>query len=194
MDYDISNYARYQDVALTSTDASFLAAIGIGTMVAMFLAAIGAYVLQSIFMMQLFKKAKVARWKAWVPVVNSWTFLQIGGQKGWWIFIGLVAAIVGCIFFAMAGATGVIGSTSSVGTGIAVGGFASIGYLVMLAGSVLPAVFTIISAYNISKKLGWGGGMVVLYIFFNIIWLGIAGLGKAKYDDKKGQPNLAKTV
>ncbi|MDL2327873.1 hypothetical protein LJC64_04410 [Ruminococcaceae bacterium OttesenSCG-928-A11] len=175
-------------------DVAVLTTIGVGAIMAMILVVIGAYVLQSVFLMQLFKKAKVARWKAWVPVVNTWTFLQIGGQKGWWILAGLIGAAIGYFFFAAAGVTGVAGNTANIGISAMVGSFAAIGYLAMMAGLILTAVFDIIAAYNIGKKLGWSGSMVVVYIFFSIIWLGIAGLGKAKFNDKKGQPSLAKTA
>jgi hypothetical protein len=48
------------------------------------------YVLNAIFMMKLFAKANVPAWKAWVPFVNSWKFLELGGFAGGWIFINLV--------------------------------------------------------------------------------------------------------
>lgn len=186
--------ATYTTTSYSATDAAALAAVGVGAVLAMIFGCIIFYVLQSIFMMQLFKKAKVAGWKAWIPVVNVWTFLQIGGQKGWWVFAGVAGALIGGIFYAIAGGTAALGDTSNVGVDVAIGGTAMIGYLVMLAGSILMVVFEIIAAYNIGKKLGWGGGMTVIYIFFQIIWLGIAGLGSTKWDDKKGQKNLAKTV
>lgn len=190
----ISNSNAAYVTTYGNADVDMLTAVGFTTAIMMFFAIIAVYVLQAIFMMQLFKKAGVARWKAWVPFVNSWTFLQIGGQKGWWIFAGIAGAIIGYIFFAAAGVTGVLGDTSSLGVDAAIGGLAVVGYLAMMAGVILLAVFQIISAYQIGKKLGWGGGMVVIYIFFSIIWLGIAGLGKTKWDDKKGQKNLAKQV
>lgn len=177
-----------------NADADMLTAVGIGTLAAMVVTFIIIYVVEAIFMMQLFKKAKVARWKAWVPIVNVWTFLQIGGQKGWWVLAGVAGAVIGYVFFAIAGVTGVLGDPNNIGVDVAIGGFAMIGYLIMMAGVILMVVFEIIAAYNICKKLGWGGGMLVIYIFFQLIWLGIAGLGNTKWDDKKGQKNLAKQV
>ena len=29
------------------------------------------------------KKAGVKPWQSWVPYLNSWRLLQLGGQKGW---------------------------------------------------------------------------------------------------------------
>jgi hypothetical protein len=54
---------------------------------------LAAYVLNAIFMMKLFAKANVPAWKAWVPFVNSWKFLELGGFAGGWIFINLVPGV-----------------------------------------------------------------------------------------------------
>ncbi len=70
-----------------------------------------AYVVGAIFMGMMFKKAGIPAWKAWVPVYNSWTFLEMGGQKGWisllfllsWIpLLGFIPAIVAAVFMAIA--------------------------------------------------------------------------------------------
>lgn len=203
----------------TEETAALLA--GFGLFIIVF--AILGYVLTSIFMMQLFKKAKVAAWKAWVPVVNVWAFLEIGGQKGWWSVVGVIGAFVGSIMMTIGGAgaaittdTATINSTTSPVTsynlteeGLSIettttstptaqtavfSGAALFGYLIMALAATLLYIFQCIAAYNIGLKLGWGGGMVVLYIFLSIIWLGVAGLGKAVYDDRKGQPSLANKV
>lgn len=178
----------------SATDVAAVAAISVGTILIMAFVFFGAYAIQAIFTMQLFKKAKVARWKAWVPFVNTWTLLQIGGQKGAWILPSIIGGIFSYILLGFAGITGAIGDTANAGTGVAVGGLAITAYLVAIVGAVLTIIFNLISVHNIDKKLGWSGGMLVLYIFFPLIWLGIAGLGGAKYDDKKGQPSLAKKV
>jgi hypothetical protein len=148
--------------------------------------------------MKLFKKANVAAWKAWVPFVNIWTFLQLGGQKGAWTF-GLIGAIAAyLIMFILIPVMAIVGnaapSSSSggiVATMVIVSGLL---YLVGFAGIILTTVFECIAAHNIGKKLGFDPAYVVLYIFVGIVWLGIAGLGKAKFDDKQGKPNLAPTV
>ena len=46
----------------------------------------------------IFKKAGVKPWQSWVPYLNSWRLLQLGGQKGWWVLIAFIP-IVGSIFF-----------------------------------------------------------------------------------------------
>jgi len=86
-----------------------------GAMALMFgvlgLVTILAYVVSAIFMGMMFKKAGIPAWKAWVPVYNTWTFLEMGGQKGWislllllsWIpFLGFIPAVVAFVFLCIA--------------------------------------------------------------------------------------------
>lgn len=70
-----------------------------------------AYAISSLLMSFLFKKAGVEMWKAWVPIYNTWVFLELGGQKGYWVllnflaiipFIGWIASIAFVVFSAMA--------------------------------------------------------------------------------------------
>ncbi len=70
-----------------------------------------SYVVGAIFMGMMFKKAGIPAWKAWVPVYNAWTFLEMGGQKGWislllllsWIpLLGFIPAIVAAVFMCIA--------------------------------------------------------------------------------------------
>lgn len=70
-----------------------------------------AYVVGALFMGMMFKKAGIPAWKAWVPIYNSWTFLEMGGQKGWisllillsWIpFLGFIPAIVAFVYMCIA--------------------------------------------------------------------------------------------
>jgi hypothetical protein len=70
-------------------DAAGWAIFGV-FMAIMLVIALAAYCLRSVFMMQLFHKAGVARWKAWIPIYNSIKFLQLGGQHPAWILINLV--------------------------------------------------------------------------------------------------------
>lgn len=51
------------------------------------------YVFTAVFLGMIFKKANVPAWKAWVPVYNNWTFLELGGQKGWLALLSLTIII-----------------------------------------------------------------------------------------------------
>ncbi|CAD6000342.1 DUF5684 domain-containing protein [Agreia sp. COWG] len=61
------------------------------------------YVVSSWFLSKIFVKAGEPAWKAWVPVYNSWVFLELGGFAGWWVFVsllplvGIAASVVMCI-------------------------------------------------------------------------------------------------
>jgi len=89
--------------ASESMQAGFFVALGLITIL--------SYVVGAIFMGMMFKKAGIPAWKAWVPIYNAWTFLEMGGQKGWislllllsWIpLLGLVPAIVAAVYMCIA--------------------------------------------------------------------------------------------
>ncbi len=103
----MDNSYYYQTTTTTSGDPAIAGAMLV------FLGFVGlvSYIIVSIFLGMLFKKAGKEQWKAWVPVLNSWTFLELGGQKGWlslflllaWIpLIGFVPALVFAVFMAIA--------------------------------------------------------------------------------------------
>lgn len=46
-----------------------------------------AYVIHAFLLMVIFKRANMKGWYAWVPIVNAWKFLEMGGQPGFWIFV-----------------------------------------------------------------------------------------------------------
>ncbi|GHU08427.1 hypothetical protein FACS189431_4660 [Alphaproteobacteria bacterium] len=181
-----------------SSDATVAVVFAVVFGIFTFLFVVTTYVVESLFLMKLFKKANVAGWKAWVPFVNIWTFLQLGGQKGAWTF-GAIGAIAAYLIIAILGViTAVVANASSSasmgGIAVTMAIVSVVLYIAAFAGVVLTTVFQCIAAYNIGKKLGFDPALVVLYIFIGIVWLGIAGLGKSKFDDSKGKPSLAPTV
>lgn len=69
------------------------------------------YVIGSYLLSRLFAKAKIEKWRAWVPVYNTWVFLELGGQKGalsllalasFIPFLGVLASITLLVFMAIA--------------------------------------------------------------------------------------------
>lgn len=109
--YDSSMY----DSSLYDSSASMGSGADAGAMALMFgvlgFITIVSYVVGAIFMGMMFKKAGVPAWKAWVPLYNVWTFLELGGQKGWislllllsWIpILGFIPAIVATVFMCIA--------------------------------------------------------------------------------------------
>lgn len=109
--YDSSMY----DSSLYDSSASMGSGADAGAMALMFgvlgFFTILAYVVGAIFMGMMFKKAGIPAWKAWVPVYSTWTFLEMGDQKGWislllllsWIpLLGFIPAIVAFVFLCIA--------------------------------------------------------------------------------------------
>ena len=64
------------------------------------------YVYYALAVSAIFRKAGLKAWPAWVPFFNTWRILQLGGQKGWWLLVGLipfVGVIVYLVFLIIAG-------------------------------------------------------------------------------------------
>lgn len=96
--YNDSYYKTY-----TNNDYDVAAAAAAGVMAGLWIGLI-AYVLSAIFLGMIFKKAGQPMWKAWVPIYNSWTLLQLGGQNGIWAVLALIPIvnIVSAIFMYIA--------------------------------------------------------------------------------------------
>ena len=82
------NYSdNYDTVDVTSSiDAQLLSTI----IFFILIAGIISYIIVALFTGKVFAKAGVESWKAWVPVYNTWTLLQLGGQQGFWAIITLI--------------------------------------------------------------------------------------------------------
>jgi hypothetical protein len=88
----------------TGADAATSAAAAMGIILFALVFALIAYVVFALLLSRIFKKAGVERWKAWVPVYNSWVMLELGGQKGFWAVLALVPIvnIVSAVFMYIA--------------------------------------------------------------------------------------------
>ena len=85
MDYLYSPYEPYA----TTADIFGILAL---TAFFLFFAAIG-YVISSLTLMFVYKKAGVDQWKAWIPVYQWWPFLELGGIRGAWAFLPLAGIV-----------------------------------------------------------------------------------------------------
>lgn len=76
----------------------------LGVIIVYALIMIAIYIVSSIFLGKVFRKAGVEPWKAWVPVLNTWKILEIGGQQGFWAILTFVpiANIVALVFVIIA--------------------------------------------------------------------------------------------
>lgn len=77
---------------------------GLGVMVVLgILASIAVYVLTALGLSRMFGKAALDGWKAWVPVLNTITFLELGGYRALWVValllpgVNIVGAVVLCL-------------------------------------------------------------------------------------------------
>lgn len=66
-----------------------LAVYGLTLLFAIVLAVI-LYVLISIPLAEIFAKAGLPKWNAWVPFYSTYKWLELGGQNGWWTLGSLV--------------------------------------------------------------------------------------------------------
>lgn len=82
------------DYLYTSTAAASLAP---GALLLFFLLGLvifaAFYALYAFLLSRLFKKAGVAEWIAWVPFYNTWKFLEIGGQPGFWAVLAIIPIV-----------------------------------------------------------------------------------------------------
>jgi hypothetical protein len=65
---------------------------------------VGIYIVTSLCLMRIFKKAGVESWIAWVPFYNNWKLLEIGGQQGFWAVLAIIpfVSIVSAVFMIIA--------------------------------------------------------------------------------------------
>ncbi|MBH1980596.1 hypothetical protein I8H83_02230 [Candidatus Saccharibacteria bacterium] len=96
-------YNTTYETTTTSMSSGEAAALG-GIFLVFGLIAIVALVVAIVAMWKLFTKAGEPGWKALVPVYNSWVFLRLGDQAGWWALVALIPFlnIVAIVFMAIA--------------------------------------------------------------------------------------------
>lgn len=72
----------------TATEGEALAVLGIIFLIfGIFLI---FYIFTAICLSKIFKKAGITPWHAWVPVLNSWKFLEMGNQNGALALLSLI--------------------------------------------------------------------------------------------------------
>ncbi len=115
--------------------------------------ALATYVLGSWFLMKIFDKAGVqGRWRAWVPVYNLTIFSKLGDLSPWLVLYGI-------------GLTFVLG-------------FIGLGWL----GSIAVFVVTLLAAWRVGLKLQKEAAWLILYFFLPLVWLGILGFDRSRWN------------
>jgi len=115
--------------------------------------ALAAYVLGSWFLMKIFDKAGVqGGWRAWVPVYNLMIFSKLGDLSPWLVLYGIGVSFVL--------------------------GFIGLGWL----GSLAVFVVTLLAAWRVGLKLQKEAVWLVLYFFLPLVWLGILGFDRSRWN------------
>lgn len=179
MDYGINaDYAR-TSVGSGISAGDIIATFIIG-IVFLLVITVVIYVVNSIFLGKVFKKAGLPAWQAWVPVLNNWKILEIGGKKGYWVLLSFVSAI----------GSGFIRNTNSENS-IVLGAIVAI---ISLAAILAYLIIYVIAVHNINLKLQYGAGMTVCAIFLPLIWVIVLGVSKNQWNDSLGDPRTDRPV
>ncbi len=116
--------------------------------------AIAGYVLTSWFLMKIFEKAGVqGKWRAWVPVYNTLTFVKLGDLNPWWLLI-------------LWGASAVLGWIPVIGPLIGLAAF----------------LYMLLAAWRVGLKLQKEAVWLILFFFLSIVWLGINAFDKSRWN------------
>jgi hypothetical protein len=76
------------DTSIVIAPAAFLAIMFIS-----FIVFAIVYVIISLLLGRIFKKAGVPSWIAWVPFYNTWKLLELGEQQGFWAVLAIVPIV-----------------------------------------------------------------------------------------------------
>lgn len=56
-------------------------------------ASVAVFLFYSFTASRIFAKAGLKGWQGWVPFLNSWRLLQLGGRSGWWVLAVLIPVL-----------------------------------------------------------------------------------------------------
>jgi len=76
-----------------ATSSSVSPALFAVIMLLYFIIIVGIYVVSSILLGRIFKKAGVPAWIAWVPFYNNWKLLELGDQAGFWSVLSVLPIV-----------------------------------------------------------------------------------------------------
>lgn len=152
------------DDSITSTlpagSEGFIVAFAVIAVIAAFI----TYLLNAIFLQQVFKKANFEpSWGPWVPFYNTYLLLKFGGQNSIWFWLYLIGSVIAAI--------PIVGSILSF---------------------VISIVFAIVTVYayiNINKSFGKEENLVMWTIFavlFPLIWAAVIAFSSCKYRNISG--------
>lgn len=177
MDYGTNmDYAIANAVGVSTPGSDLFVVIGI-MLAVLLLLALAAYVIYSIFLSKIFKKASLPAWQAWVPFLNAWQTLELGGKKGYWIALSIGSSISSTIIsrnIDSDNALAISSVFSIIGIGLGIAYF----------------VINLIALHNINLKMQYGAGMTVCAVFLPIVWVIVLGVSKNQWNDSLGDPRV----
>lgn len=121
------------------------------------------YIVESIFLSKVFKKAGVPGYIAWIPVWNYWQIFELGGQKGYLSLLSFASIFI-----------------SSIAQQFGEGAYLGVSFIAGVA-SIAGLVFYIMAMINIGRNFGKPDFFVLVGVFFNPIWLGILAFDKSTW-------------
>ena len=150
--------------------------------------AAGVYVWTALALTAVFRKAGLPAWRAWVPVVNSWTLFALAGMRGWWAVVLLAGAavlpLVQTLLFAVLLVGAVHAGAGSDDPGTAIGLFVAALILVIalyVAYVVLALVLQIRMLDGVGRRFRLNAGYTVLGVFLFPVWASVVGWGPARW-------------
>jgi uncharacterized protein DUF5684 len=96
--------SSYYTHDISAADSTAYVVAMVGFFIFALIAVTITYVVTSLLLSRIFKKAGIEGWKAWVPIYNNWVLLELGEQKGYWAVLAIIpfVNIVSAIFMLIA--------------------------------------------------------------------------------------------
>lgn len=85
------SYATYTSTATLSGEQQ--AKVVLVMLLIAFISSLLIYLITAWSLSRIFKKVGIKSKKAWIPIYNVWTMLELGGQKGFWAILVLVPVV-----------------------------------------------------------------------------------------------------
>lgn len=132
------------------------------------------YIVHSLLLSRIYKKAGQKSWKACVPFLRDWVFFEMGAYKGANIFWIVGAVLLNFITIPIMNAQN---NTAAFVVGC-----------ISMCLVIVYAIYKILAVISVQQKFGKPGAYFVLY-FINLVaplWVWILALDNSKYNKKKG--------
>ena len=158
--------AALDETGLTKEEAVWILGVLAGLWIAAWIVGLVWIILVIVAMWKIFEKAGEAGWKSIIPIYNVYIMYKIVGMKNWFWYSILIPFCLGFI-------AGLLWEESAVA-----------GYL-MIASYLFSGIISIVAAFKLPRKFGWGVFASILYVLFTGICVLVLGFGNYKYEGKE---------